>query len=79
MKERFYKIDWEEEGILFFLEFQGENAVRQIEKRVDKTLYTCIERPISEDSMLYDQELKDLEIGEYISRDEFFSLWKCNK
>ncbi|MET0946389.1 MAG: hypothetical protein ABWY22_13335 [Flavobacterium sp.] len=78
MKEDFVKKYWEEEGLLFYIHFQNDIAVRQIEVKSEEKIYLSIDEPISGDSMLYDQLLYelDLEENDFITREEFNQIWE---
>ena len=68
---------WEEEEVMYYLHFVGEDAVRQIEVEADKTIYLSTEHPICGDYVLYDQGLSLLELtpADYITREEFEEVW----
>lgn len=75
----YIKKRWEEDNITYYLHFIGEEAVRQIEVHPKKTLYLSIEKPISGNSLLYDQKLQSLkeslEKKDYITGEEFEDIW----
>ena len=77
MKEVFIKKYWDEEGIMFYLHFKNDKVVAQIEISPHKRVYLSEDLPIVEDSILYDQSISelDLEDNNYITKDEFMSLW----
>jgi hypothetical protein len=77
MKEIFVKKYWEEEDILFYLHFQDNDAVRQIEISEGKMLFLSDKEPIQGDNFLYDQSLDELEFdkNDYISKEEFEEIW----
>ena len=68
---------WEEEKVMYYLHFVGENAIRQIEVEPDKTIYLSTEHPICGNYALYDQDLSLLELtpADYITREEFEEVW----
>lgn len=68
---------WEEEDVMIYLHFAGENAVRQIEVQPDKIIRTSENTPISGNSYLYDQNFSDIKWDEsdFISEDEFNEKW----
>ena len=78
MKEDFIKKYWEEEDVLFYIHFQNDEAVRQIEIRSDEKIYLNLEEPIKGESMLYDQKLYELDLEEvdFITREEFDLTWR---
>ncbi|PIF34834.1 hypothetical protein CLU81_5501 [Flavobacterium sp. 9] len=78
MKEDFIKKYWDEEDILFYIHFQDDEAVRQIEVKSDEKVYLTLEEPIKGESMLYDQKLSelDLEKSDFIREEEFNQVWK---
>ena len=65
---------------MYYLHFVGENAVRQIEVHPDKTVRLSVEHPLCGESMLYDQDFISLELSpdDFISREEFESIWNSN-
>lgn len=81
MKETFVKKYWEEEDILFFLHFKGNSAIRQVEVRHNEKIFLSLDEPVKKDSMLYDQNLDDLELTEkdYITKQEFETIWAEQK
>lgn len=68
---------WDEEDIVFYLEFENGYATKQIEIHGDMTVRLSTERPIVGDYFLYDQTLSDLELEpqDYISEEEFYRIW----
>lgn len=76
-KDIYVRRKWEEEDIIIYLHFIGENAVRQMEVFPDKIIKTSKNNPISEDSYLYDQNFSDIKWDEsdFISEDEFNEKW----
>lgn len=76
-KDIYVRRKWEEEDIIIYLHFIGENAVRQMEVFLDKIIKTSKNNPISEDSYLYDQNFSDIKWDEsdFISEDEFNEKW----
>ena len=77
MADLFIKKYWEEENIVFFIHFRDKIAIRQIEvSDIDKT-YLDLDNPIKGDSMLYDQDVGDLNLNEddYISEEKFNEEW----
>ena len=77
MEELFVKKYWDEQDMLFYLHFIGEEAVRQIQKSGDSVIYLSTEQPEQGDAFLYDQSLFDLDIEdeELISKEEFEAEW----
>lgn len=78
MEERFIKKYWDDEKITFFIHFENQVAVRQIELFDDgRAVLTSTQNPINGDHMLYDQDLEDLDLNpeDYISSQEFGEAW----
>lgn len=77
----YIKKHWVEEGILFYLQFVEDNAIRQIEVHLDKTIFLSIEHPNCGDSFLYDQGLSMLDLlpEDFISKEEFENVWQSRK
>lgn len=78
MKEEvFIKKYWDEEDVLFYLHFQNNEAIRQIEITSTSKLKLTANNPINGDSMLYDQSLDelDLEESDFITKEEFNEAW----
>jgi hypothetical protein len=78
MKETFIKKYWEEESITFYMHFQDNVAVKQIEISSSGTKYLSTENSHVDGSMLYDQSFEelDLESKDIISKEEFETAWK---
>ena len=74
----YVKKHWEEENILFFLHFVGEDAVRQIEVHPDKTIFLTTEHPICGEYFLYDQSLSTLDLlpEDFTTKEEFEKVWQ---
>jgi hypothetical protein len=77
MKEDFIKKYWAEENILFYIHFQDDEAIRQIEIKSEEKIYLSLEEPIKGEYILYDQKLYelDLEESDFITREEFDLAW----
>lgn len=78
VKQRMYiKKYWDEENVMFYLCFEGEEAVKQIEVTSDRTIFLSKDHPIEGDYFLYDQSLSDLDLNEedFISEEEFDEAW----
>lgn len=77
MKEVFVKKKWDEEDVLFYLHFQNDEAVRQVEVTPSSKLKLTISNPLNGDSMLYDQRLDELDLKEtdFITEEEFNKIW----
>jgi len=73
----YIKKEWEEEKTLFYINFIGDNAVRQIEIHRDEKIFLSTEHPVQGDCFLCDQSLKSLDLSstDYISKDEFDEVW----
>lgn len=78
MKEKFVKKYWSEDDILFYIHFIDGIAIRQIEISGKSRIYLSLDNPIVNESMLYDQNIEDLELNEndFISKEEFEKKWK---
>ena len=78
MDKKFIKKYWADENVLFYIHFENEIAIRQIEISSLNKIKLTIENPINGDSILFDQELKYLELEEkdYISEKEFNLIWE---
>lgn len=77
MKEVFVKKYWEEEDVLFYLHFQDNEAVRQLEITPTSKLKLTLNSPINGESILYDQTLDELELQEsdFITEEDFNKIW----
>ncbi|WP_080780249.1 hypothetical protein [Chryseobacterium phocaeense] len=77
MQELFVKKFWEEENIWFYMHFQNEEAIRQIEINPKGKVFLTLEYPQQGESMLYDQSFKDLDLNDsdFITKDEFDEIW----
>lgn len=78
MKDRKYiKKYWDEEEIMFYLCFEGEEAIKQIEVTANDIILLSKDHPIKGGCFLYDQKLSDLELeeGDFISEKEFEEMW----
>lgn len=78
MKEKFIKKYWPEDDIMFYIHFNDGIAVRQIEVSGNSSIFLSLDNPVINESMLYDQDISDLELNEndFISREEFENKWK---
>lgn len=78
MEEKFVKKYWSEEGILFYIHFVNDFAIRQIEMSEENKIHLSQDNPMVNESMLYDQSMQDLELNEndFISRHEFEKAWE---
>lgn len=77
MKNIYLKKYWEEDHITFYLHFQNDEAVKQVEITPYGKTFLSIDNPINGESCLYDQNIEDLQIEEddYISEEEFDTVW----
>lgn len=77
MKEVFVKKYWDEEDVLFYLHFQNDEAVRQVEITPTSKLKLTSSNPTNGDSILYDQSLDELDLKEsdFITEEEFNKIW----
>ena len=73
----YIKKEWDEENILFYLEFENDYAIKQIEVQGNKKVRLSQEHPIEGESFLYDQTLSELELDpqDFITKDEFYKIW----
>lgn len=82
MKDVFIKKYWDEEDVMYYLHFQGEDAVRQIEIERDKKIFLDREHPDFGEYGLTDAYLSQLTLDkeDVISREEFETAWadRCN-
>jgi len=76
-KDLFLKGHWEAEDVIFYLHFKGQCAIRQKELHEDRLIKLDTIHTFEGDSMLYDQNLDDLERDSFaeISEDEFNEMW----
>ena len=77
MQELFAKKFWEEEDIWYYIHFQNEEAIRQIEISPNVKVFLTLEYPQQGESMLYDQSLKELDLhdSDFITKEEFEDTW----
>ncbi|WP_060874085.1 hypothetical protein [Myroides odoratus] len=78
MKEIYIKKCWDEENVLFYLHFQDDKAVRQVEITSTSKVLLTLDSPMIGDTMLYDQSLEELELKEadFITEVEFNEIWE---
>jgi len=78
MKEIYIKKYWDEENVLFYLHFQDDKAVRQVEITPTSKVLLTLDSPKIGDTMLYDQSLEELELKEadFIMEVEFNEIWE---
>lgn len=71
---------WPDEDILFYLHFDGSEVIRQIEVSPSGQIMLSKDNPIQGESMLYDQIIEDIDLGEFetISEQDFNEVWKSN-
>jgi len=76
-KNRYVKRKWDEEDVVYYLHFRGENAVRQMEIHSDHIVRLSEKDPVSGDSYLYDQNFSDIEwqAEDFIDKYEFDRVW----
>lgn len=69
--------EWEEENIIFYLHFQNDEAIRQIEILSKSKTFLTLENPEKGESMLFDQSLESLDLDkkDFITEQEFNSIW----
>ncbi|MGE8299101.1 MAG: hypothetical protein ACN6OW_05965 [Sphingobacterium paramultivorum] len=77
MKEIFIKKYWDEDDVLFYLHFQNEEAIAQVEITPKGKVFLSLENPKENTSMLYDQSLDELALEErdFITKEEFYRIW----
>jgi hypothetical protein len=78
MEEKFVKKYWIEDDILFYIHFVNGIAIRQVEVSGNNKICLSQDNPVVNESMLYDQNMEDLELNEndFISKEEFEKVWK---
>lgn len=76
MEEIFVRKYWPEEDILYYLQFQDGEAVKQIEVTPAGRTFLSLDNPVDK-GLICDQPLHILDIqqNDFISRDEFFEVW----
>jgi Predicted phosphatase homologous to the C-terminal domain of histone macroH2A1 len=74
----YIKKKWDEENIIFYLEFENDYAIKQMEIHGNTIVRLSQEHPVEGEFFLYDQTLSDLEIEphDYITEDEFYKIWR---
>jgi hypothetical protein len=77
MKEVFVKRYWADDDITFYLHFQNGKAIAQVEMTPKGKIYLSTDSPLVGDSMLYDQSLDELDLGEndFITKEDFMKIW----
>jgi len=60
MQDFFIRKDWKAEGILFYLHFKNDEAVRQIEITGKGKIFLSLDNPVNGESILYDQQMSAL-------------------
>ena len=77
MKEIFIKKYWHEEDVLFYLHFQNEEVIEQVEITPKGNVFLSLENPRENTSLLYDQSLDELDLEEkdFITKEEFYRIW----
>ncbi|AZA77813.1 hypothetical protein EG359_10400 [Chryseobacterium joostei] len=77
MQELFVKKFWKEENIWFYIHFQNEEAIRQIEISPKERILLTLESSQQGESILYDQCLKELDVenSDFITKEEFDKTW----
>ena len=81
MKKRenriYIKKKWDEENILFYIEFENDYAIKQIDVLGNSKVLLSINHPVEGEFFLYDQTLTDLELEpqDYINEEEFYKIW----
>ncbi|NPD80803.1 hypothetical protein HPS57_02265 [Prevotella sp. PINT] len=81
MKGNIYiKKKYDDENVVIYIHFQGENAVRQIEVYPDNIIKLSEELPICGDTFLYDQDFSDIvwDSEDFITEKEFNKIWNKN-
>lgn len=77
----FIKKNWNEENIIFYIHFHNNEAIRQIEVSSKNKTFLTLENPFQNESMLFDQNLEDLDLEEkdFITEQEFNLIWEDKK
>jgi len=77
-KINYIKKLWKEGRIIFYFQFIGGDAVRQVEVENDKTIRLSVEHPVCGDYFLCDQDLSQLDFSseDYITKKEFEKVWE---
>ncbi len=77
MKEAFVKKYWDENSTLFYLYFQDDKAIKQVEVTNEYRRFLSLDNPINGDSLLYDQTIDELDLQEtdFITKEEFYKIW----
>ncbi|SFN92368.1 hypothetical protein SAMN05421594_4732 [Chryseobacterium oleae] len=77
IQELFVKKFWKEESIWFYIHFQNEEAIRQIEISSKGKVFLTLENPQQGESMLYDQSIEELDLqdSDFIPKEEFEGTW----
>lgn len=77
MKDVFVRKRWDEENVVFYIHFQNDYAVRQIEISPAGERFLSIKNPLVEDSMLCDKEISsfDFNNNDFITNQEFETKW----
>ena len=77
MQELFVKKFWKEESIWFYIHFQNEEAIKQIEISSKGKVFLTLKAPQQGESMLYDQSIEDLDLqdSDFITKQEFEDTW----
>ncbi len=80
MEELYIKKYWQENNLTFYIHFNGDKAMRQIEVSEDNIVLLLQEEPVKGNSVLYDQSLGDLELQpeDYITEAEFNANWNAS-
>lgn len=75
--KRGYLDEDENKYILYYLHFQGEYAVRQLEIHEDKIVMVSKEHPIVGDDRICDQKFSYMECSSeyFITENEFNDVW----
>lgn len=78
MKEKFIKKYWSEDDVMFYIHFTNGIATRQVEISKNNKVYLTQNNPVVNESMLYDQNMEDLELNlnDFITKEEFEKIWK---
>ncbi|MBD5369554.1 MAG: hypothetical protein HDR80_00180 [Bacteroides sp.] len=90
MKNKYLKMAWDGQPfpITYYTEFEGDYAVKDLEISENYVVLLDDEHPVIDDDWLTDGRLSDIDFelagedgifGEFISAEEFYSVWNRMK
>lgn len=76
-KNIYIKKYWDEEDTTFYIHFNGDYAVRQINITPLGVILSADEKPVCDNTFLYDQKFSDIdwEPSDFITEEEFNNKW----